>query len=600
MRRVKLFPVFFRLGVTAILMMQSLPSHVSRSQGADGKPISTSGRDGVITGRVVTDDGQPASDAVILASAIGSDMYGGGRTECDDEGNFKLTGLRPGTYKISASLPGYVNLKSASAPQIYRAGENATIRMTKGGVITGRVTDARGEPLELVSVNLLMVRDLESRSASSSPLLSEASISPLLSESSIGKVLTDDRGVYRAYGLLPGVYVVSVIDVPIPQFNTGSIPHDSPTYYPSGKREAATEVTVRSGEEVTGVNIRHRRERGYNVTGVVSGSVEPSSFTSVPVVTLINESNREFETGTVIMGVLDRTLSSGSRHFSLHGVPDGVYELRAYLASSSSAPLHITVKGADVTGLNLRLLKTSSTSGRVVVESPKPGEKCGGKSSVEEIFLQVKKFDATDHTQGSGLIAVNEKGAFRLPLEDGVYRIIPNLPGDNWYVKAIAGTAKGSPNETADVARDGIAMKAGESLTNIEVKVAEGAASLRGRVAVTDETQAKDGDSAQPLWRVSLIPAEEAAAENVLRYAETLTRSDASFELKHVAPGKYYLLAQKVSEKDPINGQSRLAAWDNAERAKLRREAQTLKQEIDLRPCQQMNDYLLRASANSR
>jgi len=509
-------------------------------------------------------------------------------------------GLRPGAYKISASLPGYVNLKSASDSQIYRAGENATIRMTRCGVITGRVTDARGEPLELVSVNLIMVRDLEGRDASSSSLLREVSFSPLLSEASVGKVLTDDRGVYRAYGLLPGVYVVSVIDVPIPQINTGSIPHDSPTYYPSGKREATTEVTVRSGEEVTGVNIRHRRERGYNVTGVVSGSVEPASFMSIPVVTLINESNRELETGTVIMGVSDLTLSNGSRRFSLHGVPDGVYELRAYLASSSSAPLHITVKGADVTGLNLRLLKTSSSSGRIVIESPKPGEKCGGKSSVEEIFLQVKKFDATARTQGSGLIAVNEKGAFRLPLEDGVYRIIPNLPGGDWYVKAIARTSKEAPNKTIDVAREGVAVKSGESLTDIEVKVAEGSASLRGRVAVTDETQAKDGDSAQPRWRVSLIPAEEAAAENVLRYAETVTRSDASFELKHVAPGKYYLLAQKASEKGPIDGQSHLAAWDNAERAKLRREAQTLKQDIELRPCQQVNDYTLRPSVKPR
>jgi hypothetical protein len=394
--------------------------------------------------------------------------------------------------------------------------------------------------------------------------------------------------------------VVRVIDVPIPQFNTGSIPHDSPTYYPSGKREAATEVTVRSGEEITDVNIRHRKERGYNVTGVVSGGVEPASFMSIPIVILINESNREFETGTVIMGVFDRTLSNGSLRFSFHGVPDGVYELRAYLASSSSAPLHITVKGADVTGLNLKLFKTSSTSGQVVVEAPNPGEKCGGKSSVEEIFLQIKKFDATDRTQGSGLIAVDEKGTFRLPLEDGVYRIIPNLPGDNWYVKAIARTSQEAPNKTIDVAREGVAVKPGESLTDIEVKVAEGAARLRGRVAVTDETQAKDEDSAQPRWRVSLIPAEEAAAENVLRYAETITRSDASFELKHVAPGKYYLLAQKVSEKGPIDGQSHLAVWDNAERAVLRREAQTLKQEIELRPCQQINDYTLRPSVKPR
>jgi Carboxypeptidase regulatory-like domain len=583
---VKLFPVFFRLGVTAILMVQSLPSHIARSQGVDGKPISTSRRDGVITGRVITDDGQPASDAVILASAIGSDMHGGGRTECDDEGNFKLMGLQPGAYKISASLPGYVNLKSASDSQVYRIGENVTIRMVKGGVITGRVTNPHGEPLEMVSVNLLRVRDLEAR---------DASLSLLSQEFNNKHFPTDDRGVYRAYGLPPGVYVVSVIDIPIPRFNSGSIPHDSPTYYPSGKREAGAEVTVRSGEEVTGVNIRHLGERGYSVTGIVSGDITPSPFFSAPAVLLTNEANKQIEDGAFLIA---------SRNFGLHGVPDGVYELKAYgpSGSSISAPLRITVKGADITGLNLRLLKASSISGRVVVESPKPSEGCGRpeKSSVEEIYLQVQKIDAVNRNQGSHLTAINEKGDFIQPLGDGVYRIIPDLPGDSWYVRAIARTAKEAPNKTIDVAREGVAVKPGESLTGIEILVAEGAARLRGQVAVTDETQAKDGDSAQPRWRVSLIPAEEAAAENVLRYAETLTRSDGSFELRSVAPGKYYLLAQKVSEKGPIDGQSRLAAWDNAERAKLRREAQTLKQEIELRPCQQINDYTLRLSAKPR
>jgi hypothetical protein len=321
---------------------------------------------------------------------------------------------------------------------------------------------------------------------------------------------------------------------------------------------------------------------------------------SSPVVSLINKSNAELEAVTSVTGVFDYTSSNGSRSFSLHGVSDGEYVLTASSGFSRSTPLNITVKGEDVTGLSLRLINAGSISGRVVVESPKPGEGCGGKTSVEEIFLRVRKFDATDLNQATRLIAINQEGDFIQPLEDGVYRIIPDLPGDSWYVRAIARTAKETPNKTIDVAREGVAVKSGESLTGVEILIAEGAARLRGRVAVTDETQAKDGDSAQPRWRVSLIPAEEAAAENVLRYAETLTRSDASFELMHVAPGKYYLLAQKVSEKEPIDDQSRPAAWDNSERAKLRREAQTLKQEIELRPCQQINDYSLRASAKPR
>ncbi len=589
MRRGKMLPALFRLGITAILAMQLSSPAVTQPQGGGEKTTSNSRRDGIIIGRVIADDGRPLSDVEIMASGIRGDIFDLRRTETDDEGNFKLTGLKPDAYKIEASLPGYVSLKNASGAQFYRNGDNVTIRMMKGGVITGRVTNARGEPLEMVFVNLLIVRDLDGRDASSSPLLREIELRDFL---------TDDRGVYRAYGLLPGKYVISVIDVPIRRFNNGSIPHDSPTYYPSGKREAATEVTVRSGEEVTGVNIIHRGERGYSITGVVSSRFDPISYVSRPVVSLINKSNAELETETVVTGVFDNTSSNGSRSFGLHGVPDGEYALMALSDLSRSTPLNITVKGADVTGLNLRLIKASSISGRVVVESPKPGEGCGGKSGVEEIFLRVRKVDATDRNQVSGLTAINEEGDFTQPLEDGVYRIAPDLPGDNWYVRAVVRTSKEAPNGTTDVARDGVAVKAGESLTGIEVKVAEGAARLRGRVAVPDETQTKEGT--RPRWRVYLVPAEEAAAEDVLRYAETDVQSNASFELNHIAPGKYYLIARKIAEKASIEDQSRLAAWDNVERAKLRSEAQALKQETELRPCQRMNDYLLRASANSQ
>src|SRR5262249_19158758 len=154
-----------------------------------------------------------------------------------------------------ASLPGYVRLNEA---EVHRVGEEATIRMVRGGVITGRVTGVRGEPLEGVFVDIRMVRDHEGRKYSSS--LS-------MRRTDRDRFLTDDRGVYRIYEVPPGVYLVSAIDIPIAPFNTGSIAHDAPTYYPSADREAAVEVAVRGGEEVTGIDIRHRGSRGYSITG---------------------------------------------------------------------------------------------------------------------------------------------------------------------------------------------------------------------------------------------------------------------------------------------------------------------------------------------
>ena len=81
---------------------------------------------------------------------------------------------------------------------------------------------------------------------------------------------TDDRGIYRIYGLPAGNYLVWAGG---PTYNPGVDPYDTdvPTYAPSSTRDTATEITVRSGEETTNVDIRYRGEPGHIVSGTVNG-----------------------------------------------------------------------------------------------------------------------------------------------------------------------------------------------------------------------------------------------------------------------------------------------------------------------------------------
>src|SRR5262249_13444257 len=140
-----------------------------------------------------------------------------------------------------------------------------------------------------------------------------------------------------------------------------------------------------------------------------------------------------------------------------------------------------------------------------------------------------------------------------------------------------------------DAYRSGITVKAGEKLSGVEVIIAEGAASLNGRVVPV-----KEGFKLPSRLRVHLIPAEVSAADDVLRYAETMVRNDGGFELKHSARGKYLLHARQVAEKEANEVQARPMAWDAIERAKLRREATAAKNEIELKPCQRLKDQVLR------
>jgi carboxypeptidase family protein len=588
MKRAKILPISFLCGVIAITFVTQLSPSIA---------AQTPKRNGAITGRVVTADGQPTSEATVMAYAIGSSEAESQKVECDDEGRFKLSGLKPGSYIISASMPGYVSLNDTSGAEIHRIGENVTLTLVKGGVITGRVTDVDGEPIEGARVDLRMGRDVDGR-ISGMPDYSE----------NIGT--TDDRGVYRIYGLPQGKYLVRVMDTLPSEYRSSSFRHGAPTYYPSANRAAAAEITVRAGEEVTGIDIRYLGQREHSISGVISGEVESESPLGWVSVTLRDEASGE---------VLGSTEVIGSRNFALYGVVDGAYELVAQRLDEESsdtaisAPRQVTVKGADITGVNLKLLKPASISGRLAIESPKSGGACGQpeKFSVEEISLQIMKSGARDHMQNNWfsedrdeeghLTAPNEKGQFvQKNLEEGIYRIISDLPDDYWYIRSLTQTSKGGPGKGTDIVRNGISLTPGEKLTGVEMIVGRGAARLHGQVSAANGPRAKEGAPTSLCWRVHILPAEETAAEDLLRYAETVTRSDGSFELKHLAPGKYLLLAREIPEKEGIEDQYGAVAWDHVKRAKLHREAQALGQEIEIRPCQQINDYALRLSVKPK
>jgi hypothetical protein len=76
------------------------------------------------------------------------------------------------------------------------------------------------------------------------------------------------------------------------------------------------------------------------------------------------------------------------------------------------------------------------------------------------------------------------------------------------------------------------------------------------------------------------------------KHASSFLCCFARFSTKHLATGKYWLLARSIpdTEKDT----QRPAAFDSTERAKLRKEAEAAKNEIELKPCQRVKDHVLR------
>ncbi|MCI0338317.1 MAG: carboxypeptidase-like regulatory domain-containing protein [Acidobacteria bacterium] len=548
-------------------------------------------RDGVITGQVFDEDGRPLAGVQVMGYRIGTrDSLQFVNT--DDGGNFKVAGLAPGLYAFEATSPGYVVAPDSIRPEVLRIGEHLMIRLIKGGVITGHVRDAQGELMVGIQVYARRLRNIEGR--------------PVI-QGFHHQRLTDDRGVYRLYGLEPGVYVVSVNGGSGHYGGQKEMGVEKQTYYPSATLDTAVEITLRSGEEISGIDIQHRGERGRAISGILAGGTGADGPGESSVVTLVDVNNRQ---------IIQATYLHSTNRFAFFGVSNGEYVLFAQNHSgkddsAGSVSSRVVVRGADVVGVELKLIRYGSISGRILFDSLKPDKapvRCEGNDQfgIEEILVKAESddrgrakqnpfFNPHDYWGNWRGSFVSKQGEFTLKnLEAGRYRVEANLPGENWYIRAINQPAIGAAKKSSDVSHSGIAVKTGEKVAGIEVIIAEGAASLRGSVVPTNEVQGKADSRLKSNLKVYMIPAEAYSAEDVLRYAETIPGNDGSFEFKNLAPGKYLLITLPVPETESAEIQPRPLAWDSIERTKLRREAEKSKNEIELQPCQRVKDYVLR------
>lgn len=583
--------------LAGFILCLTLGSAVAAQSQPDQK--STEGTPtGKISGHIVNDAGQPLADALVTVRTYG---FGAASrtTTTDSDGSFQVTGLDSVAYLISASFPGYV--PAPRDPDVnpigyYRVGESVRLEMIKGGVITGTVTRSTGEPVVVVPVRAYMIRDSKGQPTRYGTPSQERN--------------TDDRGVYRIYGLAPGAYLVAAGGGRSSAYNVSAYATDAPTYAPSSTRDTAAEIVVHTGEEIADVDIRYRGEPGYAVSGVVNSKLtadQPQGFS----ITLVSTFN----------GISQPSYSSfqppGGRGFSISGVADGDYDAiaQSFLPATAewilSEPRRIKVRGADVTGLELTASPLGSIRGRVTLEDSKAPE-CKdkrrplfGETLVTPWHNEKAAKDQPRFVWGLGTPTLPDvQGDFTLRnLAPGQYRFNARPMVRYWYLKSISWQSSSSAlpkaiQETrpADAARNWTTLKAGDRLSGLTITLAEGAASLHGQIDIAE------GQSLPSRMFVYLVPAEREKSNDVLRFFTSIVLGDRTFEMTNLAPGRYRIVARAVAENES-NMLSKLRLPDEAEmRAKLLREAEATNIETELKPCQNVRDYRvpLKAASSGR
>jgi protocatechuate 3,4-dioxygenase beta subunit len=297
--------------------------------------------------------------------------------ETDAQGNFTFRDLDAANYQINCQQrQGYVTMPYQGYPSasvVLGRGQDlkgVIVKLAPQAVITGKVLDEDGEPVQWAQVSVLR-RDEPRRGGGGV-------------WNNAGQAQTNDVGEYRIAGITPGSYVVRATwrnNMAMPYYPDRSLPSGPvlayiPTHYTSAPDvSTATVLTVDMGAEVRGIDIRLRKAKTVSVRGRLEGvpaSAGGNGFGGggpMPWVNLLPRDAKRFDN----FGNMAPAMRQDDGTFEIDGVLPGAYLLTAQFNDQNAKQSMAAVKPVDVSdkpieGIVLRLDVARDVQGTVVVE----------------------------------------------------------------------------------------------------------------------------------------------------------------------------------------------------------------------------------------
>jgi len=326
--------------------------------GSDDPPDSH----GIVRCRIVYTDGRAIARAQVRLA------FSGGRgvpplaartIRADTAGLFEFSEIPAAQMRLTASHAGYFptgqDHSGSSEPLVFTLQPGQTrdrieLKLAAWSVIEGRVVDERGEPIMDASVQLL-----QSRYEGGRRVLTEV----------LPRRLTDDRGQYRIYGIVPGSYLLSGS---IGQVTAADVPGYTRSFFPgTDDVSAAQHVTAEAGRVISGADISLVRASTAHVSGA-----------------LLDVNGRPTTGGSVLLTPLGSVLGVrvGARiaegRFEFPNVSAGRYVISMSRGRVNGwtegdfAVLPVTVDGADVADLVVQAAPGSHIGGRIIYNSSDP------------------------------------------------------------------------------------------------------------------------------------------------------------------------------------------------------------------------------------
>lgn len=469
---------------------------------------------GKISGRVLGPDGKAAAESRVTLREINRNQMLMAIT--DENGAFNFTRLGPGLYEPSAAKSGLVT-RSALQKESKDPAEDAplrierdteltgiTLHLEKGGVITGRISMEGGDPVVLGNVE---VTDAEGKYVRVRDVRQPAFV-------------TDDRGVYRIFGLPPGKYLIK-IDLTRSAERQQSF---TSFYYPGvGSQRQALAVEVALGQEIKDIDFTVKRARESQ--GSITGRLARTDGTPIQQAAVWAQTDEGLS-----LRVSAAVREDGS--FEFNDLPAGNFTLDVLTADPKLVERtrsKVFVSPAQPATVNLTVESGSVVAGTFEMDD--------GSSPKEAATFSIT--------------AMNENSGLQIPgrvYPDGRF-IIARLPAGEIKISPYAGPGAlrvikmmDSQGELPD---GQLSVTSGAQLQNIRVILSDQGGTLHGMIRQTKGDQVAGG-----AW-VSVIPVEGDRRPMVGNTRSVRADQRGAFEIVGIAPGKYFVLAYKDARSLP-------------------------------------------------
>ena len=446
-----------RLVVAAVLMIFSAAVSSAQTTPEKGPTASISGKvkikDKAVAGVVVFAEEQ---------NSRGWRQRTNYRGTTDQNGNYRIINVPAGTYAIRPIAPAFA-LEDYVTNNAVVISEGETVEdinfsMVPGGVITGKVSDPDGKPIVEENVNVVPVDP-----------------NSFVGVRFDGHLHTDDRGIYRAFGLQPGKYKVYVGQNQSLPRERGS--YYRQTFYPSVTDDAkASVIEVTEGGEAANIDI----VVGRAVTTFKVNGRALDAETGKPLVHIrygVYQGHFDSGGGSSSVG---QDFTNANGEFRLDNVLPGKYVVFIVPEGSGVRSDHVSfeVIDRDVSDLVIRAGKAATVSGVVVFEG---GEESKPGFKINELVVSGWADGNEQRYSGSFSQNVKPDGSFKISdLRQGRVRFFFASPTRNDYRQI----------QLVRVERDGVVqpggliLKDGEQVTGVRLVAKFLTGAIHGQIKV--------------------------------------------------------------------------------------------------------------------